>query len=410
MSFRPERSAAEKPASLFDPAQPRRSFDTLSGLALYLPEDPQSLAEESAQPDAGDEDAEAELEAPPAENMNLFGSPTTDDPPPTTPFDAPETQPLRIGLASSPTDALLLDLQSDLAAPIRAALADPTLPKIVHDLKSVLRTLQAANLPIAGVRDDTMLYSYLVNPTHLSHTLTDVAARFNDRALTNSAKVAKNKPQPPQDPNKLPEAASAVLQLQRTLQPQVAEADLLKTYKEIDLPLVPVLLRMEQAGCQIDTDLLRQQNSHIAQLMAALETNIHTLSGHTFNINSPKQLGDVLFNKMGLPKPLKYGKGKVVSTAQDVLEELSAHHEAPRLVLEYRQLAKLRSNYTEQLPNLVDAQSRVHTTFNQVATSTGRLSATNPNLQNIPVRTELGRDIRAAFTARPAKVQDVRHQ
>ena len=106
---------------------------------------------------------------------------------------------------------------------------------------------------------------------------------------------------------------------------------------------------------------------------------------------------------MGLPKPLKYGKGKVVSTAQDVLEELSAHHEAPRLVLEYRQLAKLRSNYTEQLPNLVDANSRVHTTFNQVATSTGRLSATNPNLQNIPVRTELGREIRAAFTATPAR-------
>ncbi len=398
-------SAAAKPASLFDPAPAPalNSFDILAGLALYLPEDPQSLAEESAQPDAGDEDAEAELEVPPAENMNLFGAPSTDEPVATEPFDAPETQPLLIGLAASPTEALLLDLHSDLAAPIRDALADPQVPKIVHDLKSVLRTLQAANLQIAGVRDDTMLYSYLVNPTHLSHTLADVAARFNDRALTNSAKVAKNKPQPAADPNKLPEAANAVLQLQRTLQPQIQEADLLKTYREIDLPLVPVLLRMEQAGCQIDTDLLRQQNSHIAHLMAGLEQQIHTLSGHIFNINSPKQLGEVLFNKMGLPKPLKYGKGKVVSTAQDVLEELSSHHEAPRLVLEYRQLAKLRSNYTEQLPNLVDGNSRVHTTFNQVATSTGRLSATNPNLQNIPVRTELGRDIRAAFTALPAK-------
>ncbi len=409
LSFRPEdeqlhrSSAAEKPASLFDPAPTPTEisdFDTLPGLALYLPEDPQSLAEESAQPDAGDEDAEAELEVPPAENMNLFGIPATDEPVATEPFEAPETQPLLIGLSADPTKAILLDLHSDLAAHIREALADPALPKIVHDLKSVLRTLQAANLPIAGVRDDTMLYSYLVNPTHLSHTLADVAARFNDRALTNSAKVAKNKPQPPADPNKLPEAASAVLQLQRTLHPQVGEADLLKTYKEIDLPLVPVLLRMEQAGCQVDTALLREQNSHIAQLMAALEIKIHSLAETKFNINSPKQLGEVLFNKMGLPKPLKYGKGKVVSTAQDVLEELSAHHEAPRLVLEYRQLAKLRSNYTEQLPNLVDSGSRVHTTFNQVATSTGRLSATNPNLQNIPVRTELGRDIRAAFTAR----------
>ena len=395
--------------TLFDTEEPnlphpaaQTRLEELAGLAIYLPEDPQSLAEEAAQPDAGDEEAEPEPQAL-AENLSLFGAPAPEEPP-TKPFESPETHPLLIGLASTANEAVRLDLYSEAAKPIREALADPTLPKIVHDLKSVLRTLQAANIDIQGVRDDTMLYSYLVNPTHLSHTLTDVAARFNDRALTNSAKVAKNKPQPAADPNKLPEAANAVLLLQRTLRPQVSEANLLQTYNDIDLPLVAVLLRMEQAGCQVDTDLLRKQNAHLAQLMAALETKIHTLADTTFNINSPKQLGEVLFNKMGLPKPLKYGKGKVVSTAQDVLEELSAHHEAPRLVLEYRQLAKLRSNYTEQLPNLVDTHSRVHTTFNQVATSTGRLSATNPNLQNIPVRTELGRDIRAAFTAKPGHV------
>src|SRR6202021_990452 len=124
-------------------------------------------------------------------------------------------------------------------------------------------------------------------------------------------------------------------------------------------------------------------------------------AGHRFNINSPKQLGDVLFNRMGLPRPLKYGKGKVISTAQDVLEELAAHNGVPRVVLEYRQLAKLKSNYSDPLPLLADREGRVHTTFNQVGTATGRLSSTNPNLQNIPIKTELGREIRAAFIAAP---------
>jgi DNA polymerase I len=131
---------------------------------------------------------------------------------------------------------------------------------------------------------------------------------------------------------------------------------------------------------------------------------IYERSGHRFNINSPKQLGDVLFNKMNLPKPLKYGKGKVVSTAQDVLEELAEHNDVPKLVLEYRQLAKLKSNYVDSLPLLADREGRVHTTFNQVGTATGRLSSTNPNLQNIPIRTELGREIRAAFIAAPGRV------
>jgi DNA polymerase-1 len=138
--------------------------------------------------------------------------------------------------------------------------------------------------------------------------------------------------------------------------------------------------------------------------MDTLAERIYEQSGNRFNINSPKQLGDVLFNKMLLPKPMKYGKGKVVSTAQDVLEELAEHHPVPALVLEYRQLAKLRSTYLDSLPNLVDAEGRVHTTFNQVGTATGRLSSTNPNLQNIPIRTALGREIRAAFIPAPGNL------
>ena len=177
-----------------------------------------------------------------------------------------------------------------------------------------------------------------------------------------------------------------------------------RVYEEIDLPLVPVLLGMEKVGVRIDLGVLEQMADRLAADMQRVGEEIFSLAGQRFNINSPKQLGDVLFNKMGLPRPLKYGKGKVISTAQDVLEELAAHNDVPRLVLEYRQLTKLKSNYADSLPLLADSDGRVHTTFNQVGTATGRLSSTNPNLQNIPIRTELGREIRAAFIAAPGCV------
>ena len=172
---------------------------------------------------------------------------------------------------------------------------------------------------------------------------------------------------------------------------------------------------MEQAGVGIDSTVLGEMSNRLAVEIDNLAERIYTQagaamgadSGHRFNINSPKQLGDVLFNKMLLPKPMKYGKGKVVSTAQDVLEELAEQHPVPALVLEYRQLAKLKSTYLDSLPQLTDSQGRVHTTFNQVGTATGRLSSTNPNLQNIPIRTALGREIRAAFIPAPGNVSDV---
>jgi DNA polymerase-1 len=181
-------------------------------------------------------------------------------------------------------------------------------------------------------------------------------------------------------------------------------ASLTQVYRQIDLPLVPVLLRMEQAGVRIDSELLRTMSSRLAVTIDDLAERVYASSGHRFNINSPKQLGDVLFNKMDLPKPMKYGKGKVISTAQDVLEELAAHHEVPALVLEHRQLQKLKSTYLDQLPSLADANGRIHTTFNQVGTATGRLSSVNPNLQNIPIRTAVGREIRAAFVAAPGNL------
>jgi len=155
---------------------------------------------------------------------------------------------------------------------------------------------------------------------------------------------------------------------------------------------------------RVDIDVLQAMSSRLAVMIDDLAERVYASSGHRFNINSPKQLGDVLFNKMDLPRPTKHGKGKVISTAQDVLEELAAHHEVPAIVLEYRQLLKLKGTYLDALPSLADENGRIHTTFNQVGTATGRLSSTNPNLQNIPIRTAVGREIRAAFVAAPGNL------
>jgi DNA polymerase-1 len=365
----------------------------VKGLTIAVFEDARALAEEVCAETAIEEDTESE--PPAAESMNLFAAPT----PPSPAYPLPPIPyTLHLGLATSDTAAMVVPLD---APGLREALEDPTLPKHVHDLKAVLRALEPHGLTLAGVRDDVMLYSYLINPTHGSHILPDVTARFTNRALAHATK----NPTTAEIANLLPEAANAVHRLSRTLREQIESANLTHIYETMDLPLVPVLLRMEQAGVRIDSTVLSTMSTRLAIDMDNLAERIYTQAGeamgdnspHRFNINSPKQLGDVLFNKMLLPKPMKYGKGKVVSTAQDVLEELAEHHPVPALVLEYRQLAKLKSTYLDSLPQLTDAQGRVHTTFNQVGTATGRLSSTNPNLQNIPVRTALGREIRAAF-------------
>jgi DNA polymerase-1 len=378
----------------------------LKGLTLAVFEDTRALSEEIATEDAT---ADSEAEPPPAETMSLFAAP---EPAPAAASSAaadcdldPQACALSLGLSTSDSSALVAPID---AAGLREALEDASLPKHVHDLKAILRLLEPQSITLAGVRDDVMLYSYLINPTHGSHTLADVTARFTNRALTPVPK----KPTPKEVEHLLPEAANATQRLAYTLREQVESASLKHIYETMDLPLVPVLLRMEQAGVRIDSSVLSAMSSRLAVDMDTLAERIYQLVGeamsidsaHRFNINSPKQLGDVLFNKMLLPKPMKYGKGKVVSTAQDVLEELAEHHPVPAMVLEYRQLAKLRSNYTEQLPGLADAEGRVHTTFNQVGTATGRLSSTNPNLQNIPIRTALGREIRAAFIAAPGNL------
>jgi DNA polymerase I len=272
---------------------------------------------------------------------------------------------------------------------VKNLLEDRALPKTIHDLKSSLHHFSAQGIAIAGVRHDPMLYSYLLNPTYSSHALPEVALRrFNLKMSGNLA-----------------ESADLTGRLALALRKDVEDEGLTSVYDDIDVPLVPVLARMEDAGVKIDTAALARMSTKLEGEIEAKAQEIYQRCGLRFNINSPKQLGDVLFNKLGLPMPVKYGKGKKISTAVDILEGLAEEHEAPRLVLNYRQLTKLKSTYVDALPVLIrNSSGRLHTTFGQTGTATGRLSSTNPNLQNIPIRTELGREIRAAFTAEPGHV------
>ncbi len=285
-----------------------------------------------------------------------------------------------VGVCADSARALRLPLTPEL----RALLENAAIPKRVHDWKLALHILGEMGVEPRGQVDDTMLLSYALNPTHATQSLADVAARSGQAP-----------------PSTLPASAAAVHALVPALREEADKTGVLRVYAEIDLPLAPVLYRMEKAGVRIDTGVLDGLSRRFSVEIGRVGERIFELAGERFNINSPKQLAVVLFTKLGLPAPPSRGKTKAVSTAQDVLEFLSEKHEVPRLVLEYRHLSKLKSNYVDALPLLADAQSRVHTTFQAAATATGRLSSVNPNLQNIPVRTELGREIRAAFTATP---------
>ncbi len=299
-------------------------------------------------------------------------------------------RPRDIAVSANPgTAATVAAENADASERLRLALADETLVKAIHDYKTAAHAFERQGITLAGVQHDSMLYSYLLDPTYSSHRLPDVALRRFNLKLSGT----------------LPESADITGRLATALRGEVEAQGLQKLYADIDLPLVPVLTRMEHAGVKIDRDALTKMSSRMEREIDIKAKQIYECCGSEFNISSPKQLGDVLFNKLNLPKPVKYGKGKMISTAVDVLESLAASHDAPRLVLEYRQLTKLKSTYVDALPALLNHSSgRLHTTFGQTGTATGRLSSTNPNLQNIPIRTELGREIRAAFTAEPGHV------
>jgi len=295
-----------------------------------------------------------------------------------------------IAVSNASGSAALIGMEDKaLSSRVKTVLEDIGVPKAIHDLKSALREFSDQGIALAGVSHDSMLYSYLLDPTYSSHALPEVALRRLNLKLSGN----------------LAEAADVTGRMAVMLRKEIDDQGLTSVYEEIDEPLLPVLARMEDAGVKIDLATLEQMSTKLQREAAAKARDIYERCGVEFNINSPKQLGDVLFNKLALPIPVKYGKGKKISTAVDVLEGLAAEHEVPRLVLDYRQLTKLKSTYVDALPALIRSHSgRVHTTFAQTGTATGRLSSANPNLQNIPIRTELGREIRAAFIAEPGHV------
>ena len=287
-----------------------------------------------------------------------------------------------VALAISPATGVARVLPQGLLPSARQWLESSERTKAVADGKAALRALRSFGIELGGVRHDVMLYSHLLDPTQSGHALEEVALRrFNARLGADCA-----------------ERADAAGQLARLLAPEVERAGLARAYTEIELPLAPLLADMEEAGVRVDCDVLARLSEQLGRQIEELTAEIHRLCGAEFNINSPQQLSKVLFEHLKLRAPTQRGKGKVYSTAVNVLEELAAEHEVPRKVLEYRQLTKLKGTYLDALPKLVNPRTgRIHTTFEQAGTATGRLASRDPNLQNIPIRTELGRQIRAAF-------------
>jgi DNA polymerase-1 len=283
------------------------------------------------------------------------------------------------------------DIENKSLAALKDWLADPRRPKIVHDPKLFHLLTNTDDVggrsDVAGIRHATMLYSFLLRPTTANHAFAEVVLRSLNRTLSGAPG----------------ERAEFLLRVAPILREEVEKQGLLELYEKIDLPLAPVLARMEAAGVLVDKKELDIISAKTQEELRKLERAICDLAGFEFNINSPSQLAEVLFDRLNLQGP-KQGRGRSRSrsTAADVLEGLALVHELPKKVLEYRELSKLKSTYADVLPRLIHpATGRVHTRFSQTGAVTGRLSSSNPNLQNIPIRTELGREIRAAFVASP---------
>ena len=292
-----------------------------------------------------------------------------------------------LGLADGKRQATVtLGGLSDLLPALAPALSDAARPKAVHNSKLLELLLGKSGIPLAGVSDDTMLYSYLLEPLASSHSLADVVLRRQGRKLSPS----------------LAESAQRTWELGELLRPEVARQDLQKLYAEIELPLAAVLAEVEAAGVRVDGEILVRMSAEFDKELTALTHQIYDLAGGAFDIDSPKQLGEILFEKLKLPGGKRLKKSGQYSTDASVLEALAATHDLPRRIIEYRTRAKLKSTYIDALPKFIQPETgRLHTTFNQTVARTGRLSSSNPNLQNIPIGDEFGLRIRSAFVAAP---------
>ena len=285
--------------------------------------------------------------------------------------------------------------------------------KLGHHLKYDAHIFANYDIALNGMRYDSMLESYVLNSVSTRHDMDSVAKKYlgvdtihyEDVCGKGAKQITFDQVDIDTATRYSAEDADITLRLHQTLWPRLqAEPKLQQVYETIEQPLVPVLLRMEHQGVLIDATLLRQQSQQLAELMQSLVERCHAAAGQPFNVDSPKQLQEILFGKLAIPVLRKTPTGQP-STAEDVLEELALEHELPRLIIEYRGMAKLKSTYTDKLPLQINARTgRVHTSYHQAVAATGRLSSTDPNLQNIPIRSAEGRRIRQAFIAPPGHV------
>jgi DNA polymerase-1 len=325
-----------------------------------------------------------------------------------------EDPPLGLAVASAGEEPVIYaDFRRDgvrdaVLESLKSWIGSPEVRLAGHNLKEVMRLCPGPLCESALF--DAMLVSYLLKPSVHGHSLDELALERLSRKPLTAKDAGWDKGQaPPVGDSRLAAYASERVEIARrmaeAMRRELEAGSLAKVYTEIEAPLVPVLLRMEEAGILLDTGYLKAMSVELGAEIAGLEGEIYKAAGETFNLNSPQQLGVILFEKMGLPALKKTQKTKSYSTGAETLEEL-ARREYPiaQLLLRYRELTKLKSTYIDALPELVGADGRIHTRFNQAVAATGRLSSTNPNLQNIPVRTELGQRIRRAFVAPPGQV------
>jgi DNA polymerase-1 len=297
-----------------------------------------------------------------------------------------KAEPAGLALSGGKESGWYVPCQEALAG-LGQFLESPSPGKVGHNIKSAMLWLGARGICLGGVTGDTMVASYVLNPSRRAHGLEELAAEFLDLRLQEAdAGFAQG----------ACERAAAVLELHKRLEAELTQAGLINLYLGLEVPLIQVLASMEAQGIRVDIGLLGQLSKEMGESLCGLEREIYELAGGVFNINSPQQLSEVLFQRLKLPVVKRTKTG--FSTDNEVLETLSRGHPLPAKILEYRSLAKLKTTYVDALPAMLDPRTgRVHTSFNQTVTATGRLSSSSPNLQNIPVRTELGQRIRKAF-------------
>ncbi|RLA59503.1 MAG: DNA polymerase I [Gammaproteobacteria bacterium] len=338
----------------------------------------------------------------------------------TTSLDYMEAQVVGVSFAIEQGEAAYVPLAHDyLGAPrqlnreavleqLRPLLEDEQQAKVGQNLKYDASVLANHGISLRGIRFDTMLESYVLDSTATRHDMDSLALKylgqktihFEDVAGKGAKQLTFNQINVEEAGPYAAEDADITLRLHQTLWPRLEqEGGLCSVFRDIELPLVPVLSRIERQGALISRELLQQQSAELGARLLELQGMVHELAGQEFNLGSPKQLGQILFEKLELPILKKTPKG-APSTAEEVLAELALDYPLPKLLLEYRSLSKLKSTYTDKLPEMIKpATGRVHTSYHQAVTATGRLSSSDPNLQNIPIRTEEGRRIRQAFIA-----------